>query len=364
MSPLSTRMTDLSTMTVGEAASYWLVKRDADSLSPAEQRDFEAWLAADPAHREAYGRTQSMWDNFEKDADPAELRALRTAALAVAPAPKRWPRSAAAVVAAVVIVVCSIAAFAVLTLSSARHSHWDAPTTASIPPLTERYSTAHNERSTVTLSDGTVVTLNLGTTLDVAFTPAERLVRITQGQAFFEVAKNPHRPFVVAAADRRVTALGTQFDVRLDPDRVEVVLLEGKVSVDHTSPTMLERLDIRPSHVELKPGEKLVAALGEPVTVTHTNAQRVTSWHQGWVVFDNDTLGNAVAELNRYADHPISVPEESVQNLRLSGVFRVGQPDRFAALIQELLPVKAVEGAHGETLLIRTAADPSAAPQH
>jgi transmembrane sensor len=358
MSPLPTSTKDLSTMTVGEAASYWLVKRDADSLSPEEQCDFEAWLAADPAHRKAYELTQSMWDNFEQDADPAELRALRTAALAVPPAPRRWPRSAAAVV------VCGIAAFAVLTLSSARHPHLDAPTTASIPPLTERYSTAHNERSTVTLSDGTVVTLNLGTTLDVAFTRAERFVRITQGQAFFEVAKNPHRPFVVAAADRRVTALGTQFDVRLDPDRVEVVLLEGKVSVDHTSPTMLERLDIRPSHIELKPGEKLVAALGEPVTVTHTNAQRVTSWHQGWVVFDNDTLSNAVAELNRYADHPISVPEESVQKMRLSGVFRVGQPDRFAAIIQELLPVKAVEGTHGETLLIRTAPDSSVAPQH
>ena len=216
----------------------------------------------------------------------------------------------------------------------------------------------------MTLSDGTVVTLNLGTTLNIAFTPAERFVRITQGQAFFEVAKIPHRPFVVAAADRRVTALGTQFDVRLDPNRVEVVLLEGKVSVDHTSPTMLERLDIRPSHVELKPGEKLVAALGEPVTVTDTNAQRVTTWRQGWVVFDNDTLGNAVAELNRYADHPISVPEKSVQNLRLSGVFRVGQPDRFAAIIQELLPVKSVEGVHGETLLIRTAPDPGAAAQH
>ena len=358
MSPLPTRTTDLSTMTVGEAASYWLVKRDADSLSPEEQRDFEAWLAADPAHRKAYERTQSMWDNFEQDADPAELRALRTAALAVPPAPRRWPRSAAAVV------ICGMAAFAVLVLSSARHSRLDTPTTASIPPLSERYSTVHNERSIVTLSDGTVVTLNLGTTLYVTFTPAERFVRITQGQAFFEVAKNPHRPFVVAAADRRVTALGTQFDVRLDPDRVEVVLLEGKVSVDHTSPTMLERLDIRPSHVELKPGEKLVAALGEPVTVTRTNAQRVTSWHQGWVVFDNDTLGNAVAELNRYADHPISVPEESVRNLRLSGVFRVGQPDRFAAIIQELLPVKAVEGTHGETQLISAAPDPNVAPQH
>jgi transmembrane sensor len=347
MSPLPTRTTNLSTMTVGEAASYWLVKHDAGSLSPEDQRAFDAWLAADPAYRKAYERTLSMWDNFEQDADPAELRALRTAALAVAPPPRRWPRIAAAAVA------CCVAASLVLTLNPARHSRSDAPTTASIPSPTERYSTAHNERSTVTLSDGTVVTLNLGTTLDVAFTPAERFVRITRGQAFFEVAKSPHRPFVVAAADRRVTALGTRFDVRLEPDRVEVVLLEGKVSVDHDSPTMLERLNIRKAHVELRPGEKLIAALGSPVTVTDTNAQRATSWRQGWVVFENETVGNAVSELNRYADRPLTVPDESVRNLRLSGVFRVGQPDRFATIIQELLPVKAVEGTHGETLLIR-----------
>ncbi len=356
MSPMLTRTTDLSTMTLGEAASHWLVKHDADSLSPEDRHAFEAWLAADPAHREAYERTQSMWDNFERDADPAELRALRTAALAIAPAPNRWPRIAA------IASVCGVAVFGALNLNSARHSHTDAPTPATIPSLTEKYSTARNERSTVTLSDGTVVTLNLGTTLDVAFTPAERSVRITQGQAFFEVAKNPHRPFVVAAADRRVTALGTQFDVRLDPDRVEVVLLEGKVSVDHEVPTMLERLNIRKAHVELKPGEKLIAALGEPVTVTDTNAQRATSWRQGWVVFDNETVGNAVAELNRYADRPLAVPDEFVRNLRLSGVFRVGQPDRFATIIQELLPVKAVEGTHGETVLIRAESGVSAAP--
>jgi transmembrane sensor len=356
MSAMLIRAADPSAMTVGEAAAYWLVKHDVHSLSSEEQRAFDVWLASDPAHREAYERTQSLWNDFEQDADPAELRALRTAALGVGPAARRWPRIAA------LVAVGVVAAFSVLNLNSSWHSRSDGVTASAAPLATERYSTAHNERSTVTLSDGTVVTLNVGTTLAVGFTPAERFVRLTGGQAFFEVAKNARRPFVVAAADRRVTALGTQFDVRLDPDRVEVVLLEGKVAVDHDSPTVLERLNIRKAHVELKPGEKLVAALGEPMTVTDTNAQRVTSWRQGWVVFDNETVGNAVAELNRYADHSLAVPEESVRNLRFSGVFRVGQPGRFAAIIGELLPVKAVEGIHGETLLIRAAPGSSLAP--
>ena len=354
MSPGCTRTTDLSTMTIAEAASYWLVRDDSAALSPDDQRAFEAWLAESPAHRKAFDRARSMWNSFERDADPSELRALRTAALGVGPAPQRWPRIAAVFVAVVGMVYLSTNDF-----MTSRREVSAVPASSAIAMAGERYSTARNERSTVTLSDGTVVTLNLGTILDVGFTPAERFVRITQGQAFFDVARNPHRPFVVAAADRRVTALGTQFDVRLDPDRIEVVLLEGKVAVDPAAPSMLEKLNIRKSHVELRPGQKLVAALGEPVAVTDTNAQRATSWRQGWVVFENETVGNAVAELNRYADRPLNVPDESVRNLRLSGVFRVGQPDRFAAIIQELLPVKAMQGTHGETLLIR--AEPGAA---
>jgi transmembrane sensor len=339
---------NLSAMTVAEAAAHWLVRHDADAMAPEEQLAFETWCAASPSHREAYERAQVMWRNFEQETDQSELRALRTAALAVAPEPRRWPRMAAAAL------ICGIAASLLIILVSSRHSPSTVLTTSASSIAPEKYSTARNERSTVTLSDGTVVTLNLDTALDVAFTPTERLVRITHGQVFFEVSKNPHRPFVVAAADRLVTALGTQFDVRLDPDRIEVVLLEGKVAIDHASPSLLETLNIRKAHVELKPGQKLVAALGEPVAITDTNAQRATSWRQGWVVFENETVGDAVTELNRYSDRPIVVSDEAVRKLRLSGVFRVGQPDRFVLIIQELLPVKAVQGTQGETLLVYT----------
>jgi transmembrane sensor len=346
MSLRNTRKAEISAMTIAEAASYWFVRHDADDMSTEEKRIFADWLVVSSENREAYERTQSTWASFEVDADQTELRALRTAALSVTPEQKRWPQMAAAVA------LYGVAAVIAIRLYSPHPNASNvAPIVAGIAP--ERYVTARNERSTVTLADGTLVTLNLDTALDVAFTEEERLVRITHGQAFFEVAKNPNRPFVVAAADRRVTALGTQFDVRLDPDRIEVVLLEGKITVDHATPSLLESVGIRKAHVELHPGQKLVAALGEPVAVTDTNAQRATSWREGWVVFEGETVADAVAELNRYSEHTILVPDESVRRLKISGVFRVGQPDRFTAIIQELLPVKVVQNGQGETLLIR-----------
>jgi transmembrane sensor len=289
-----------------------------------------------------------MWSGFEREADSTELRALRTSALGVARQSKRWPRLAAAVL------LCGVVAGLAVKLYLPSQFQSGSRTSAAVPAGSEKHTTAGNERSTITLTDGSIVTLNRDTTLDVAFTPSERKVRITRGQAFFEVAKNPNRPFVVAVADRTVTALGTQFDVRLDPDRIEVILVEGKVAIDHTEPSILERLNIRKARLELRPGEKLVAALGEPVAVTDIDARRSTSWRQGWVTFENESVMDVVAELNRYSDRQIEVPDDSVRNLRLSGVFRVGLPDRFAATVQELLPVKAVQGSHGEILLVHT----------
>ena len=341
-------------MTVTETAAYWWVRHDAGTMTAQEHRAFEAWCAASQSHREAYARAQRMWSGFEQEADSTELRSLRTAALGIPRQARRWPRLVAA------MLLCGVVTGLTIKLFSPGEPLSGGRTAAAIPLDGEKHTTAGNERSTITLSDGSIVTLNRDTALDVAFTPSERKVRITHGQAFFEVAKNPNRPFVVAVADRTVTALGTQFDVRLDPDRIEIILVEGKVAVDHTDPSLLERLSIRKSRLELRPGEKLVAALGEPVAITAIDARSNTSWRQGWVTFENESVVDVVAELNRYSDRQLVVPDDSVRNMRLSGVFRVGQPDRFAAIIQELLPIKAVQGSHGETLLIHTEAGATA----
>jgi len=348
-SPIDTR--SWAAMTVAEAAAYWWVRHDAGPLTARERRAFEAWCTASQAHREAYERAQRIWSGFEHDADSAELRALRTAALGVPRHAKRWPRLAA------VALLCALMAGLAIK-SHLPGQPLSASRTADIAVAadSEKHSTASNERSTITLSDGSIVTLNRDTTLDVAFTPSERKVRITHGQAFFEVAKNPERPFVVAVADRTVTALGTQFDVRLDPDRIEIILVEGKIAVEPAEPSILERLNFRKARLELKPGEKLVAALGERVAITDIDARRDTSWRQGWITFENESVATVVAELNRFSDRQLVVQDESVRKLRLSGVFRVGQPDRFIAIVQELLPVKAVQGGHGETLLAHTGA--------
>jgi transmembrane sensor len=318
----------------------------------AEDRDqLETWLASSDAHRRAYEQTGAMWGNFEASADEGELRALRVAALATAPPPKVWFRAAA--IAAGLFGIAALGALA---------WHWserEQPSEAVTLSLKTPYVTARNQRSTVTLPDGTLVSMNLDTSMETDFSGDRRFIHLSKGQAFFEVAKDQRRPFIVSAADRTIRALGTQFDVRLDSNRVEVVLLEGRVSVDRTHPALLEKLMKRSTRVELRPGQRLVAAAGEAPAVTTTNAAHATSWREGWIIFEDQTVERAVSELNRYSDRPIVVADDAVNHMRFSGVFKIGQPDRFGAVIQELLPLSAQQGAAGETVLV---AKPRVAP--
>jgi transmembrane sensor len=338
---------DLAAMAPHEAASYWFVRHDTHNITTEDQLAFDVWLAASDTHRRAYEQTRSMWTGFEKSADEGELRALRVAALATAPAQTVWPR-AAVVAAGVLIAVAGVVAL--IWQSSNYVRSLDA--SAHRQGTSGQYVTAHNQRSTVMLPDGTSVTMNLDTSFDIDFVAGQRLIHLIKGEAYFDVAKDRHRPFIVVVGSRHIQALGTQFDVRLDPNRLEVVLVEGRVSVDRDHPTLLDKNARQTARVELEPNQRLIAAVGQPDSITATNAAQATSWREGWIVFEDETVEQAIAELNRYSDRPLVAGDEAVKRLRLSGVFRIGQPDRFGAVIQELLPITAARGANGETLLM------------
>jgi len=201
------------------------------------------------------------------------------------------------------------------------------------------FVTAKGERRTVRLGDGTAVTLNTDSAIRVAYAPGRRLVRLLRGQVLFEVAKDHSRPFVVQAAGRQVTALGTIFEVRLDPNRLKVVLVEGKVVVDGIQDRSgTGRPVIVPA--VLAPGEELVSMLGEKPQLAKVDVDQQLRWREGFVEFDDVPLSTAVGEMNRYSSRQLVLQDAATGDLRLSGVFRTGSPERFAAIVSELLPIR------------------------
>lgn len=339
---------DVGSMTADEAAAYWFVRRDVGSTNADENAHFQEWLAASDANRRAHERTSAMWARFETVIDCRELRPCRIAALAVGRAPRRWPRIAA-LAASIVLILATAAGihgYGTARLPGARSDAVPSPLTAT------HYATSHQQRSTITLSDGTRVTMNIDTALDADFSSARRLVRLLRGQAFFKVAKDKRHPFIVSAGDRMIEAVGTQFDVLLDSNRVQVVLVEGRVTVNRRGGSILDQIIRRRDLVYLTPGQRLIASVGDGSTVAATNAMLATSWRAGWIAFQDESLQRVITELNRYSNRPIVAGDDGVKRLRLSGVFRIGNPDRFVAVIEELLPVAVEPGPDTELRLV------------
>lgn len=209
------------------------------------------------------------------------------------------------------------------------------------------YDTGVGEQRIVMLQDGTRMSLNTSTRVRVALGARRRTIEVEDGEALFEVAKDTRRPFVVRAAGSEVTATGTAFAVRYTPtiegnlDALDIMLVEGRVVV--RGPTDGASAEFTPV-VEMSPGERLrVAGPREPhgavlkPKVDRPRVDQVLAWKRGEAIFDNVSLPEAVAEMNRYSSVPILVAgPETLSGLRVSGVFRTGDNVSFAHALAKL----------------------------
>jgi transmembrane sensor len=331
---------------LAQQAADWDIRLRSASCTAAEREAFAAWCAADPAHAEAFDGLQLGLQGLkEAYASSPRLRAMRDQARSLRPTPQPW--RIAASVAAGVLALGAAGGWIYTHQGQSGSSLATMELPRGAPSV---YQTALGERTDVTLSDGSVVTLNTQSRMVVNYTAGRREVTLVAGQALFQVAKNAARPFVVTAGSRQVTALGTAFDVRLDPREVKVTLLEGKVKVEAAKGSLWRALPM--GERDLTPGQQLVASNSSPaVRVAVANVATETSWRQGVLVFNDTPLAAAVAEMNRYSPDPISVGDEALRNLRINGRFRTNEPGAFLNAVVAYFPIEAQRTPGGETVL-------------
>ncbi|WP_269713734.1 FecR family protein [Caulobacter sp. NIBR2454] len=297
-------------------AAGWFVLLQRDPRDDALRRSFENWLNASPAHQADWARVSRSWDTFGLLRDEPEVlrarRALRSD-LRRSSAPVRWAAAVAAIVMA-----GGVALFAGLTATG------PTPTVVAVRDVAV-YSTGVGERQIVTLADGSRATLSTDTQLRVTDWGERRALTLVKGEAFFEVAKDPAHPFVVTAGGRTVTALGTAFNVRLDPDRWSVALLEGKVRVASLT---------SPDTIDMLPGAQLVQQGSREWAVTRADVERVSAWRSGDVIFDDQPLNTIVAEMNRYSTRKIRIADQNLAATPLSGRFKTGDTAGFVATLE------------------------------
>ena len=193
----------------------------------------------------------------------------------------------------------------------------------------------------VTLPDGSVVTLGGQSQLDYKFTSTERRATLTAGDAFFSVSKDEKRPFIVSVDKVQITAVGTQFEARRRIEGVNVAVAEGSVEVSQTAgePVRLQR------------GQSLMADQRTQPTIQPVKARDVGAWRQGRLVFDNATLGDLVADANRYGTTRIIIKDAPLAKERFNSSFRVDQLEGVLESLQVALPLTVQREANGDIAL-------------
>jgi transmembrane sensor len=188
----------------------------------------------------------------------------------------------------------------------------------------------------------------------VRYSKQTRDLWLERGQARFDVARDPDRPFMVTAGNQKVLATGTVFNVDKQGQQVLVTLIEGHVIVIDQraeSPSWLASSEGSAHRIELRPGQQLAASASDLPKIANVDLARVTAWQAGRLVCDDDTLASVVDRLSRYTRRPILIEDERAAQLRISGVFNTADIDGFIQTISGYLPVHVESGENGALLI-------------
>lgn len=342
---------------VEEVAVRWFMRQQSGAWNDADQASLDTWLDANAAHRIQYLRIKHVWERSDS------MKALGAGvAPGVVPPRGSWgdrrflrgggssasnphlvsheevdPRSSAKTRSRVQFFS---AAAALVVLAGALYLFY-----AGLFAGT-RYSTPIGGIQTVALADGSQAILNTNTRIRVILGDRERQIRLDSGEAFFEVARDSKRPFVVYVDNKRVMAVGTKFAVRRNNDDVQVVVTEGRVKLERSSG------GVTPPVAFLDAGTIARTSSSEVLVRTNaqTEAEKLLIWRMGYVSFDNVPLAEAVAEFNRYNVRKIVIDDPTVAALRIGGNFRSNNTDAFLDLLQSGFAI-AVEPREHEVIL-------------
>ncbi|WP_340318175.1 FecR family protein [Rhizorhabdus argentea] len=306
-----------------QEAALFLVRSQEPGWSDADQRELDRWLEQSMAHKAAFWRLQNGGDRVDRhlmsalaqeepdSGFPDWLRGRFQIAITRPVTPLLRPTLLAAS-----IMIMSIAGYLALTAQEPR-------------PEYSEHVTKFGQIGKLALADGSRVELNTDSGVRIANSRAERTLWLERGEAYFEVAKDKDRPFVVHAGSRRVTVLGTKFAVRRQGNDITVSVLEGRVRVTpgpgpDGGSTMLIAGEIAATD-----GQSMLVSADRLAQI-----RKSLSWRFSMLAFDNITLREAAAQFNRYNVRQLAIVGLDAQNQRISGSFRIDNAEGFADLLE------------------------------
>jgi transmembrane sensor len=296
---------------IDEAAALWVARIDR-GVTPEEETRLEAWLAEDPRHLGAFGRMRAVFLRTEPSVglgrtyDPERFRPAHF-----------WTRRSL-MRAGAIAAGGAVAASTLFWLTEGE----------------EHYATGVGETRVVALGDGSVVTLNTATSLSICYSRGVRAVKLVQGEALFDVAKETARSFVVSAGDLAVQAIGTSFTVRhLSSLPVQVLVQEGLVEVRKADVSAEKAVRLTANMRGTAAGADNIAASA----IKPEEMDRELTWREGRIAFAGETLADAATKFARYSDVKIVIDDPELQRAEISGSFQANNPVGFGRAAAESL---------------------------
>ncbi len=308
-----------------DEAAEWRVRAGSGDVSSADWSALEIWLGHSAEHRAAFVDADNMWCALDRHARAIRERFGDEAARSTKSLVQLRLRAIATIAAIAATIVVAVLAYL----------HWT--------PAGASYTTAKGETRNIVLADSSKIYLNTDSRISVRFTRNERRVAMAEGEALFDVAKDPARPFLIEVGDRQIRVVGTEFDVLHYDGRLKVSVLRGIVSVAPASGGA--------QPVKLEVGQQLRHRdRTAEMDVRRIDTGEAASWRDGHLVYKDATLAQVVSDLNRYFPKPIAV-SEGARTLRFSGVLVLDSEDQVVRRLQSFLPVTAETS--GGTILLR-----------
>lgn len=327
----------MSAERINREAANWLALLDRGTS--AEMRAaFDRWKAADARHVVAYARLANVWERLD------QLSALHTPdtnapageALGSPPARQRTLRHAWGIGIAAGLALLAIGAGAVTWWNTAR---------------VHTYATSVGGYTRVPLQDGSILELNTDTRVRLSLSESRRRVQLLHGEAGFDVAHDPRRPFIVTVGQTSIRAVGTQFNVR-NLRELEIVVTEGRIAVETEAAKGNVETDIADVHMVNAGEAATVDQLGIRVrSVSPEESASLTAWRNGLIISHDRTLAEIVDEFNRYSLRHVVIPDPEVASLRLGGYFRTDNLGGFIATLEDSFGIESIP--RGEQIILR-----------
>ncbi len=324
-----------------EEAETWFL-RIRDGFSQADFRQWRQWLAEDDTHAAAFDAVREFWQETDlltelpwpsEDELTADIYDGQTPLPVASPHPVRHQRNSGLfwMAAAASLVVACLIGFGLL------HDNIEDPA---------GYETATAEHRLIQLADGSSVTLGAESDVRIAYSRSARRIELRSGEAYFKVAKDASRPFIVAAGARTVRALGTEFDVNIGVRDIKVSVIEGQVRVEGPALQDSEATGQSGSATILDLGSGDVLdfnAAGGLEIVSEADPMLSTSWLNGRLAYDGARLESVIADVNRYSETEIIIGDEATKQLIFTGTIFSNDIDNWLAGIEHVFPLRQIK---------------------